>query len=211
MLSNHTHKIIKVYRNGYIFQRCLVPGCHVRFKGGGGGDPPTSTIPDTPTRQYARETLYPQVSEGLKGRGFGTANLTNLRANSLYAGLDETFETARDEFGSQLDRTLDPRDTRLRSYLTNTLNRKYITKRDDIARGVRAEKVSDVDLSQTAALSYLSGEKRMAIDVGDLYNQALQQNILRQQRIGTFGSNLASGIGAGAMDYYFAQKMGGVS
>lgn len=210
MLFNHTHKIIKVYRNGYIFQRCVVPCCTVCFKGGS-PKPPTSTIADTPTRQYARETLYPQVTEGLEGRGFGTPQLTALRSSSLYRGLEETFKTAKGEFESQTARTLDPRDVRLKSYLSNTLQREYVTKKDEIARGIRAEKVSDIDLSQAMAGEFLASERRMAIGGAEMYNQALQQNIINQQRIGTFGSNLASGIGAGAMDFYFAQRMGGVS
>ncbi len=183
------------------------------FKGGGGDSdpPPSSQLTDTPTRQFARETLYPQVSEGLEGRGFGTPELTALRSSSLNRGLDETFETARGEFESQLDRTLDPRDERLRSFLTNTLNREYVTKKDDIARSIRAEKISDIDLSQAFAGEFLASEKRMAIGGAELYNQALQANIANQQRVGTFGSNIASGIGAGATDYYFAQKMGGVA
>ena len=179
------------------------------FKGGGSPDPPSSTIADTETKKFARETLYPQVSRGLEGQGFGTPELTALRSSSLYGGLEQTFETAKGEFESQLDRTLDPKDERLRSFLTNTLNREYVTKKDDITRGIRAEKVSDIDLSQAMAGEFLASEKRMAIGGAELYNQALQANIANQQRIGTFGSNIASGIGAGATDYYFAQKMAG--
>ena len=182
--------------------------------GGGGGKaapPPSSQIADTETQKFARETLYPQVSEGLEGRGFGTPELTALRSSSLFRGLDESFETAKGEFESQTARTLDPRDTRVKDFLSNTLNREYITRKDTQARAIRAEKVSDIDTSQAMANVFLANEKRMALDAGNLYNQALQTNIVNQQNAGTFGSNLASGIGAGATDFYFAKKMGGVA
>ena len=179
--------------------------------GGGGSDPPRSGLADTETKRFARETLYPQLSSGLEGRGFGTFELNQLKSSSLYSGLEETFETANGEFESQTARTLDPRDTRVKEYLSNTLNREYVTKKDDITRGIRAEKVSDIETSQAIANVFLANEKRMAIDAAGLYNNALQTNIANQQRTGTFGSNIASGIGAGATDYYFAQKMGGAA
>ena len=182
--------------------------------GGGGGSPNYENrawIANTPTQQYAKETLYPQVSEGLEGRGFGTPETTALRSSSLFRGLDESFETAKGEFESQTARTLNPRDTRVKDFLSNTLNREYITRKDTQARAIRAEKVSDIDTSQAMANVFLANEKRMALDAGNLYNQALQTNIINQQNAGTFGSNLASGIGAGATDFYFAKKMGGVA
>ncbi len=208
MIHDLTFDTVKVYRNGYIFQVSKNPMCRCCFKGGGSPDPPSSTMADTEIRKYARETLYPEVQEGLAGRGFGTTDFTQQRTGSLYAGLDKTFKTATSEFESQMARTLDPRDVRVKDYLTNTLQREYITKKDDITRSIRAENVSDIDLSMGLAGEYLAGEKRMAIGGAEMYNQALQQNIVNQQRTGTFGSNLASGIGSGMMDYYYAQKMG---
>ena len=49
-----------------------------------------------------------------------------------------------------------------------------------------------------------------------MYNQALQTDITRQQQMGTFGSNVASGIGSMAgslasayqIDQRYAQKAG---
>ena len=48
----------------------------------------------------------------------------------------------------------------------------------------------------------------MGLSGGQAYNQALQTSMMNQQRVGNFGSNVASGAGAGLADYYFAQKMG---
>lgn len=180
-----------------------------RFKGGGGaGEPPSSILADTENRKYARETLYPMVAEGLGGRGFGPSNLTTMRSRSLYGGLDTAYAEGKSDFESQMARTLDPKDVRVKDYLSNTLQREYLTRKDAISRGLRTEKVSDIDISMNMASDYLAGEKRMAVSSAQSYNAALQRDFTNQQQAGTFGSNIAAGIGSGMADYYFAQKMG---
>lgn len=190
--------------NYFVIGRCV----SIRFKGGGEQRPPTSNMADTETRKYARETLYPMVSRGLEGEGFGTGSLNERRSESLYSGVDTSFKQAKSEFDSQMARTIDPEDTRVKGYLSNTLEREYITKKDDISRGIRAEKVADIDFSQGVAADYLAGEKRMTVQGAQMYNNALQRSISNQQTMGTFGSNVASGVGSGVADYYFAQQMG---
>ena len=158
----------------------------VRFKGGGSPDPPSSTMPDTAMKEYARQTLYPMVSAGMEGKGFGPASLTAKRERDLYSGLNKSYETAKVDLKSDINRTVAPQDTRVRNFMSNELNRAFITGKDNIKRGIRAEKVSDIDLSQAYAADYLAGEKRMAIGGAEMYNQALQQNIMDQQKFGTF-------------------------
>ncbi len=208
MLSSHIHKIIEVHRNGYVLQRCIVPGCHVCFKGGGSPDKPSSQMADTEIKKYARSELYPMVSRGLEGEGFGTPQTAAQQERTLYGGLDESFKTAKSDFDSQVSRTIDPADTRVRNYMSNELQRGYIRKKDDIARTLRSEKVADTDLSMGLAADYLAGEKRMAIGGAQMYNQALQQSISDQNRMGAFASNVAGGVASGASDWYYAQQMG---
>ena len=187
----------------YITCRCP----RAKFKGGGGGKPPTSGMTDTETQKYGRETLYPMINRGLEGKGFGTATLTRQKENTLYDGLDDSFNEASADFNSQMSRTLDPADTRVKSYLDNTMNREYLTKKDDIARGLRQENVSDQDTSMAMASDYLSNEKRMTVQGTQMYNNALQTNIANQQRTGTFASNLSSGIGSALGSVYGAQQI----
>ena len=35
---------------------------------------------DTEMKKYARSTMYPAVERGLEGKGYGPANLTDMRA-----------------------------------------------------------------------------------------------------------------------------------
>ncbi len=183
---------------------------NVRFKGGGGdpAPPPSSAMADTEIKKYARSTLYPMVSQGMKGEGFGTPELTAQRSTDMYRGLNLSYERASSDLQSNMSRTIDPEDTRVKDFMSQSLNRAYVTGKDNISRSIRQEKVSDIDVSQGMAADYLAGEKRMAIGGAQMYNQALQQNIMDQQRMGTFNTNVAAGVGSGAMDYYFAQKMG---
>ena len=181
----------------------------VRFKGGGGGsDPPSSTLSDNATRKYARQELYPMVNRGLKGKGFGTPQFQRQRKKSFMSDLNESFGTAKSELTSQMNRTLDPDDFRVKDYLSNTLSREYVTKKDDINRALRTEKVADTDMSMNLAADYLASEKRMTVSGAQMYNQAVQGNIAMQGQAGTFGTNVASGLGSGMADYYYAQKMG---
>ncbi len=173
-------------------------------------DPPSSSLADTKTRKYIRSEIYPMVQRGLEGEGFGTPGFIEDREQTSRKGLAESYGTAKSELSSQLVRTLDPRDTRVKNFAMDTLEREFITKQDDISRVTRAEKVADTDLSMAMAGEYLAGEKRMSISAGQVYNQAVQSNIGMQQQLGTFGTNVASGLGTGMADYYYAQKMGTV-
>lgn len=182
-----------------------------RFKGeSGGGTPPqpTASIADTPTKEYARTELYPLVTQGLAGKGYGTPGSQELREKSLYTGLDKTFATATSDLKSQSARTIDPRDTRVKDFVSDQLGRSYFSKKNEIREGLKAERIADVDLSMGIASEYLAGEKRMSINTAQMYNQALQQDYARQSQIGTFGTNVAAGVGSGMVDYYYAQKMG---
>ena len=180
----------------------------VRFKGGSKPKQPTSVMPDTEMRKYARETLYPMVEAGMEGQGYGGAGPTAMRSRSLYQGLEKAYGEAQSGLDSQMARTLDPADSRVRNYMTNSLSREYTTAKDDISRQVRAEKVSDVDTSMALASDYLAGEKRMAVSSAQSYNQAMQNDFANMQRVGTFGTNVASGLGSALGDFYFAQQMG---
>ena len=180
-----------------------------RFKGGGGGqDPPSSQMADTATKKYARSELYPMVERGLEGRGFGSGMLDMQAQKTLYGGLETAYGTAKSDLNSQMSRSIESGDTRVKGFMQSSLDRSYISGKDEIARGLRAQKTADVDLSMGLATEYLAGEKRMSVNSGNSYNQALQGNLAYQQQYGTFGSNIAAGVGEGSMDYYYAQKMG---
>lgn len=209
ILTDLSFKTKRIYRNGYVFQISKDPFCHMRFKGGGSSpDPPSSQMADTEIKQYAREELYPMVSAGMTGEGYGTSGTVRQQEKTLYGGIESAYKQGKSEFDSQMNRTLDPKDYRVRNYLTENMSRAYASQKDDVARGIRTQKVSDTDMSMSLAADYLASEKRMTVSGAQMYNQAQQLNLANQNRMGSFASNLASGLGAGAADYYYGQKMG---
>lgn len=183
-------------------------GPFARFKGGGGSSsPPSSQMPDTKTMQKIRKGLYPMIEQGMAGEGFGTPGFAALRKTSLYGGLAESFTQAKGELTSQTARTVKSGDTRVKGYLESELGRSYISQKDTLRRGLRQENVSDKQTAMDMAATTLGQEERMSVNAAQAYNQAMQSNMAMQQQYGTFGTNLAGGLGTGLMDYYFAQGM----
>lgn len=185
-----------------------------KFKGGGGGDPPSSELADTETKKFVRRTLYPMAQRGLEGKGFGSNYLDSKKRLTLYGGASDAYNTAASDLRSQMRRTVDPADNRVKSFAENSLARAYTTKRDDISRSLRSERTADVDLAMNMASDYLGGERRMTAQAGQAYNQAMQTNLAEQQRVGSYSSNIAAGIGstfggligAHQIDQKYAQK-----
>ncbi|GAG29073.1 unnamed protein product, partial [marine sediment metagenome] len=102
------------------FEKIFSINPFVRFKGGGGGGaPPSSALADTEIKKYARQELYPLVNQGLEGQGFGTPQFQRARSKSFQSGLDKSFDTASSELSSQLSRTIDPRDFRVKNFATD--------------------------------------------------------------------------------------------
>lgn len=179
-----------------------------RFKGGGGKSrPPSSYIAPTASMQWAKGELYPMVERGMAGKGYGTSKLTNLRRASTTEGLRESFAQTKDEFESQMSRTVRSEDERVKDYLRSNLQRAYVSAQDDLRRGFRAEAIQEQDLSMGLAADYLAQEKRMSVSGTQAYNQALQMNMANQARYGTFATNLAGGVGSGLMDYMYSRQM----
>lgn len=194
-----------VERNGYYFQ-IDHNNPFLRYKGGS-GDPPSSQMPDTKLMKEIRRGLYPMIERGMAGKGFGTSGFTALRKSSLYGGLAKSFGQAKGELASQTARTVKSGDIRTKGYLESELGRSYISQQDVLRRGLKQEDISDKQMSMDMAATQLGQEKRMSVNAAQAYNQAAQSNYATQQRYGTFGTNLAGGIGSGMASYYFAQGM----
>ena len=183
-------------------------GHSLRFKDdGGSADPPSAQIADTGFRKYARRTLYPMVRRALQGKGFGTKASSQQRRQSLRRGLTRSYETAQEELGSTMTRTIPKEDVRVRDFMQSQLERAYVGKKDELKRSFRQERVGDIDLGMGLATDYLAGELRMTTNAAQMYNQAVQRSMIDRQRLGAFETNVASGLGSSMMDYYYAQKM----
>jgi hypothetical protein len=180
-----------------------------RFKGGGSPDPPSSTIADTDYTKSFRNDVYPMIDNAMAGKGFGPLEVTNRLNQMRSDSIDSSYATARGELNSDLARTLQRGDSRPSDYLNQALNRQQITDKDTLRRNIQAEKIADMDTGMTMANSVLASERRMSGANVDAYNSTLQQAARNDAQYGTFGTNVAGGLGAGMTDYYFAQKMAG--
>lgn len=189
-------------------------GIFARFKGGGGKapkqpDPPTSQLADTKYMKEIRSEVYPYSENAMAGLGFGPQSLTKLRWDSMYKGLDESFETAQYDMSAQLNRVLKPGDERPREFMTKNLGRSYYAAKDVLSRQKRSELVSDKQLGMGMAADSLAREQRMSVSNANAYNATLQANMINQRQFGTFATNVAGGVGEGLMDAYFAKQMAG--
>jgi hypothetical protein len=178
------------------------------FKGGDAGNSPDPQLADSAVRQYARGTMYPMIQEGMEGRGYGPAALTTMRDQSARTSLKEGYEGAVTGMESEMFRTIPKADLRVKGFMRNELARNYITRQDQLERSLRQEKVADQDLSMGMAAENLAQETRMATNLSQMYNQALQANAMNRQQVGTFSTNVAAGAAGGMSDYYYAQQMG---
>ena len=181
-----------------------------RYKGGSGGnDPPSQRMPQTDLTRWTKDAVYPMVANAIKGQGFGTGGFQSQREQSFTSGLGESYNRAKSDFDSNMARTINPTDTRVRAYADNLMKRSNITAQDDMRRTIRSEKVADQTMGMDMAQQYLSNEQRIGVGDARAYNNALSVSMANAQQMGTFGTNVASGMGQGMADYMFAQKMGG--
>ena len=179
-----------------------------RYKGGGGGGAPDPNIEETATSAWAKSAIYPSVTNAIEGKGFGTTGFQAQRAQSFSSGLAKSYNQTRSDFDSNMARTINPADTRVKNYAGKLMDNAFITAKDDMSRNLRAEKVSDQSIGLDMGQQMLSNEQRIGVGNAESYNNALAVSMSNAQRMGTFGTNVAAGMGQGMTDYLFAQKMG---
>jgi len=184
------------------------PSCRFKGGGGGGGSAPSPQIAETEDARWAKEKVYPLVTNAIGGGGFGTPTFNILQRRRARGGLQESFDQTKRDMDSQLARTIRPEDSRVRNFVGSTLDRAYATSQDQMERGFRASDVSDKDVGMDMAGTMLANEQRINIGGAQAFNNALATNMQMTSKMGTFGTNIAAGVGQGMMDYNYAQKMG---
>lgn len=187
-----------------------------RFKGGGGGEAPSSQIAETANAKWAKSATFPLVANAIEGGGFGTSQFNNRRDNLTRTGLDDSFKQTKSEVNSQMYRSLRPEDSRVQNFVGASLDRAYVTAQDQAERGMRAEKVTDQSNGMDMAGTMLANETRLGVSGQQSFNNALSTSMSNAQNMGTFGTNIASGAGQSIGDYMasqdpaamYARKMG---
>jgi hypothetical protein len=161
-----------------------------------------------PKKPWMKESMYPLITNAIKGEGFGTDEFNARQRSRARTGLQESFDTTKSEMGSQLARTLRPGDNRVRNFVGSSLDRAYTTSKDTMERGFRESNVADRSMGMDMAGTMLANEQRISIGNSQAFNNALTADMQRANTMGTFATNISSGIGQGGMDYMFAQQMG---
>jgi len=183
-----------------------------RFIGGGGSskqEPPSANIADTPEAKDYRQDLYPLLTQGIQGKGFGPAALTNKRWANLRSGYDKAFAGAESNLQSQMGRIVNPADSRVKAFMSQNLARTYNTGVDNLNRAQRQEFDTDRDIAMNLTGDALAREQRMTISGTQATNAAMLTQMGREAQFGNFATNVAGGVGSGLVDAYFAQKMSG--
>lgn len=189
------------------FGRDMSLFCNCRFKGGG-DDPPSSNIADTKESKYAAGQLYPMYGRGIKGKGLMPASLDRALQKRESQGLQKAFAGARQDMNSDLSRILSRGDHRSRNAINTSFNEAQISARAGSARAERMRDVGDVDTARDMAFAATSNERRIGASAMQSYNSAVARNTAMERQYGTFGTNLAGGVGSGMTALYFAQGMG---
>ena len=179
-----------------------------RYKGGSDG-PPKRRVDMSDESKWGRASIYPMIANAIEGQGFGPQLLTQQRIQAGQEGLESSFSQAKGELTSQLARTLRPEDVRGQGATMDVMNRALTTSRDDLRRGVRREQVADKSMGMDMAGTALAQEQQIGISGAQAFNNALATNMMNTQQMGTFGTNVAAGMGQGMMDTYYAKQWEG--
>ena len=170
---------------------------------------PTSNIPQTLTGQWAKDQVYPLIQQGMSGGGLLPQGLQSLRQQEARQGLTSSFGQARQELGSDLSRILHPGDTGPRNYLMNQMDRQKLSAQDALTRGFRMEQLTDQQGARDMGFGAWGNEMRMGIGSMQAYNQAESGRLANEAQYGTFGTNVAGGLGSMLTSAHFAPKMAG--
>jgi hypothetical protein len=176
---------------------------------GGGGVSGTPTVPSTKFTRWADKKLLPMLVRAMKGKGLGPEGFSSDRLAAQYEGLENAYDIASGELNSNLSRTIHPEDVRVGNFARNQLNRAYITAKDDIRRGERANLQEEQDIATKLAMDTVAKSKQTGLNTAGMFNNANLRSAEIGAQYGTFGTNLAYGAGSGLADIYFAQQMAG--
>jgi hypothetical protein len=204
------------YCNEFAFRpEFVIDSPSARFKDGGflgmGGGMPSAEPynPQTKFTKWADKNILPMLKRAMKGEGLGPEGFSSDRLKAQYEGLESAYETASDELGSNLNRTVHPEDVRVRNFATNQLGRAYIGAKDSIRLGERKALVEDEGLATKMAMDTTAQANMIGLNTAGMYNQTQAQASEIDRRYGTFGTNLAYGAASGLADMYFAKQMAG--
>lgn len=163
-----------------------VPG--VGGGGGGGGykEPPRPELGKW--GKWAQSELYDDIERALGGGGLlPSGGFAKMRQayQKAYPGVERELE-------SQLHRLVPAEDIGVQKYARGMLSRAYAGTQQALKEEEQLRPYEEQKQAIGMGLEAVAGEKRMALEISNLYNQYIQQ----QAQMPTFGSQLGYGLGS---------------
>lgn len=156
----------------------------------------------------AQSTLYADVTRALQGRGLLDPGLQDRLNNDLLASYETGYGEAQSEMDSNLARLIPKADTGVREYAKNLLSSSYYDTVRNVRQDMELQPYQDQQQAMGMATDLLAGEKQMGAQITDIYNQQIARNEQIENQYGTFGSNLAFGLGSAGGWMTAAQRYG---
>jgi hypothetical protein len=170
-------------------------GLSVRHKGGGGGGWEPTFPKLGPLGTEAERFVYGAATRGMRRQGLEPHKLAQKTRAYRLGGLTEAIDTAEMEFRSNVNRMVPRRDVRLRNYLDQVVGQAKATARVGFRESEKARTEEDFQTALQMGTQEVATATRVGADLlGAAQSAALQSYDIRK-RYGTFGSNLAQGLG----------------
>lgn len=160
--------------------------------GGGSKKPKPPPMPQLSAMgKWAQARLYPALERAIQGGGLAPSTLS-----TRLSAYRRAYPQVQNELESYLNRFVPRGDVKVRGFTKGALGRAYQTTLQGLKEQEKLRPYEEQQEAIASGFGALGVEKQMAVDITSMYNQQQQQNWLNQQQYGTFGSNLASGLGA---------------
>jgi len=153
---------------------------------------------------WAQKTLYENVTRAMQGGGLTPSGFGGLRRAYRSA-----YQKLKPEMESYLHRLVPRTDTRVRGFARQQLSRGFNRTMQDLREQEKLKPFEERQEAIAMGTDLLAGEKRISASITQMFNQQQQENLMREMQYGTYGSNLAYGLGqAGgwALDQSAAQR-----
>ncbi len=163
--------------------------------GVGGGGPSAPGAPPKPQLskmgQWAQTSLYGDVERALAGGGLLPSGYQQTRE-----AYGKAYKKIKPELTSWTRRMIPKEDVRVRKYTEGMFERAYYGGLQELKETEELRPYEEQKEAIGLGTDLLASEKRMSAGITDIYNQQMLQNWQQQQQYGTFGTQLARGLGA---------------
>jgi len=138
--------------------------------------------------KWAQGQLYGDIERALAGRGLLPTTGFAQRREAYH----KAYPQAEQELESQLHRLVPKGDVKVERYARGMLSRAYGGLQQTLREEEKLRPYEEQKQAIGMGLEAVAGEKRMALNIADLYNKYIQQSA----QMPTFGATLGYGLGS---------------